>query len=108
MLSKRTMVKRNKEEKEKIILDCQRIGVVAGCRKHGIYSTSYYGWLEKYEAHGIDGLEDQRGKSQDIKIKKLEKENKLLKEIIAEKELEGKMKDKLLKKKFAQWNRKKK
>jgi putative transposase len=35
------------------------------------------------------------------RIRELEKENKLLKEIVIQKELEGKLKDDLLKKKFA-------
>ena len=41
-------------------------------------------------------------------LKRLEKENKLLKELLAEKDLESKMKDELLKKKFAQWEKKEK
>jgi putative transposase len=40
-------------------------------------------------------------------IKRLEKENSLLKKLLAEKELEGHLKDEMLKKKYA-WARKKK
>ena len=40
--------------------------------------------------------------------KKLAKENELLKKLLAEKELEAKLKDEILKKKLAQWNRGKK
>jgi putative transposase len=40
----------------------------------------------------------------DLMLKRLEKENKLLKEMLAEKELESRLKDELLKKKIAQWN----
>jgi putative transposase len=39
-------------------------------------------------------------------IRRLEKENSLLKEIIADKELEGKLKDELLKKKYPLTKRK--
>jgi putative transposase len=105
MLTKRIMQKRSKEEKERILIDIGRIGVVAGCRKHGLSANTYYQWLEKYSAHGIDGLEDRRGKTNEHMLRKAEKQIKLLKEILAEKELELRMKDELLKKKMAQWNR---
>jgi len=105
MLMKKELHKRSSQEKEKIIHDIQRLGIVAGARKHGISKSQYYDWLQRYNAHGIEGLEDRRGKNLDAQVKKLEKENKLLKEIIAEKELESRMKDELLKKKIAQWNK---
>ena len=105
MLTKRIVKKRSKEEKERILLDIERLGVVAGCRKHGLSVSVYYAWLEKYQASGIEGLEDRRGKTNEALLRKAEKENKLLKEILAEKELELKMKDELLKKKMAQWKR---
>lgn len=108
MLTKREMKKRTKEEKERIVLDIQRLGVTAGCRKHGIFATSYYEWLEKYQASGVDGLEDRRGKSNENLLRKYEKEIKLLKEMIADKELELKMKDELLKKKMVHWQNVKK
>lgn len=105
MLTKRIVKKRSKEEKERILLDIERLGVVAGCRKHDLSVSVYYAWLEKYQASGIEGLEDRRGKTNEALLRKAEKENKLLKEILAEKELELKMKDELLKKKMAQWKR---
>lgn len=108
MLSKRVMKKRTKEEKERILLEIQRLGVVAGCRKYGVDPTTYYSWLDKYQAHGINGLEDRRGKSQEAAMRRLEKENRLLKEILAERDLEIKMKDQLLKKKMEGWERAKK
>jgi putative transposase len=99
---------RSKEEKERILLDIQRLGIVAGCRKHNIVRTVYYDWLKKYEAHGIEGLSDQRGKSFEAQMKKLEKENKLLKEIIAERDLEIHLQQELLKKRLQQWKKEKK
>jgi transposase-like protein len=44
MLSKKEVMRRTKEEKERILLDVQRLGVVAGCRKHSISKANYYGW----------------------------------------------------------------
>lgn len=108
MLTKRVMKRRTKEEKERILHDVQRLGVVAGCRKNGIDPSTYYDWLERYEASGVDGLEDRRGKNSDATLRRLEKENKILKEIVAEKDLEIRMRDELLKKKKMEWQRAKK
>jgi len=108
MLPKRVIVKRTKEEKELILLDIERLGVVAGCRKHGIYATTYYEWLEKYKASGIEGLADQRGRTNEKELREAQKQLRMLKELLAEKELELKMKDELLKKKMAQWKNAKK
>ena len=90
--------KRTAKEKEKILLDIQRIGVTIGCRKHNLSKSLYYEWLRRYNAHGLEGLEDRRKVDTDAQIKKLEKEIRMLKELVAEKELESRMKDELLKK----------
>ncbi|MGQ9620339.1 MAG: helix-turn-helix domain-containing protein [Bacteroidales bacterium] len=108
MLMIKQIHKRTAQEKERIILDIQSLGVIAGCRKYGISKTLYYYWVNKYKASGIDGLEDRRGKNMDFHIKRLEKENRILKELLAEKELESKLKDELLKKKFGQMGKKEK
>jgi putative transposase len=105
MLMKKQFHKRTPEEKEKIILDIQRLGIIAGSRKYSISRALYYEWLEKYTASGLEGLQDRRGKSMDMMYKRLEKENKLLKEMLAEKEIESRLKDELLKKKIAQWDK---
>jgi putative transposase len=44
----------------------------------------------------------------DSLVKRLEKENRILKELLAEKELESKLKDELLKKKFGLQGKKEK
>jgi len=100
MLMVKRMHKRTPQEKERILLDIQDLGVIAGCRKYGLAKTLYYEWLDKYNASGMEGLEDRRGKNMDAHVKRLEKENRILKELLAEKELESKLKDELLKKKF--------
>jgi len=108
MLMVKRLHKWTPQEKERIILDIQNLGVISGCRKHGISKALYYYWANKYEASGIEGLEDRRGKNMDAHVKRLEKENRLLKEMLAEKELESKLKDELLKKKFGQLGKKEK
>jgi len=104
MLMRKKRKKWTKFEKESILKDIQRVGVVAGCRKHGIATRTYYDWLDKYNAGGIDGLDRQYRASADAELKQLRKENRLLKEMLAEKELEARLKDELLKKKMEAWN----
>lgn len=108
MLMKKPHQKRTAEEKEKLLVDINRLGIVVGLRKHNLSKTLYYHWLERYNAHGLEGLEDQRRKGNEALLRKLEKENKMLKLLLSEKELESKMKDELLKKKIAQWDKGKK
>jgi putative transposase len=108
MLMVKRMHKRTPQEKERILIDIQELGVIAGCRKYGLARTLYYEWLDKYNASGLEGLEDRRGKNMDAYAKRLEKENRILKELLAEKELEAKLKDELLKKKFGQQVKKEK
>ena len=108
MLMSKKLGKRTPQEKEKILLHIQVLGVIAGCRKYGLARTLYYEWLNRYNALGLDGLEDRRGKFLNAKFKRLEKENKILKELLAEKEIESKMKDELLKKKFGQQGKREK
>jgi hypothetical protein len=105
MLVKNLHAKRTKEEKERIILDVQRLGVVAGCRKHGCSPSMYYYWLELYNALGIEGLDHRKTSDQRAELNRLKKELAISKEIIAEKELQIKLQSELLKKRIAQWNK---
>jgi putative transposase len=96
------------EEKVSILKDIKKIGVVEGCRKHGIYATTYYDWKKKYEEKGADGLVPRYGRKESGELKKVQKENERLKKLLAEKELELSIKTDLLKKKMAQWKSAKK
>jgi putative transposase len=58
------------------------------------------------ETMGEEGFAHRMSPDQLKRIRELEKENKLLKEILIQKELEGKLKDELLKKKLALEKRK--
>lgn len=96
------------EEKVAILKDIQKTGVVEGCRKHGIYATTYYDWKKKYEEKGADGLVPHYGRKEAAELKKIQKENERLKKLLAEKELELSIQSELLKKKRAQWKNAKK
>ena len=75
MLMVRAIHKRTAQEKEKILLNIQTLGVTIGCRKYDISKQLYYDWLYRYNASGLEGLEDRRGKNMNAQIKRLEKEN---------------------------------
>ena len=90
----------SKEEKLRILEESKMHGVKLTLEKHGIYPATFYGWRKKHEQMGEEGFAHGITPAQIKEIRRLEKENELLKQIIAEKELEGKLKDELLKKKY--------
>lgn len=97
-MSKRTFTK---SKKMSILKEASEQGVIKTLKKHGIYPATYYGWKDKLSSMGEEGLDYGMTKAHLKRIRALEKENRLLKELVADKELEGKLKDELLKKKYA-------
>jgi putative transposase len=97
-MEKRTFTK---EEKLAIIKEVSEQGLKVTLEKHKIFPASYYSWKKKFEEMGEDGFTHGITPAQLKRIRELEKENKMLKELIVDKELEGKLKDELLKKKYA-------
>jgi len=91
----------SKEEKLAILKEAEHAGVQVTLRKHGVYPGSYYSWKKKYEANGEAGLDDQARRRKDQKyIRELEDQVGLLKQLVADKEMELALKDELLKKKY--------
>ena len=85
------------EEKLAFIQEAEGEGVVATCRKYGIYASEYYQWKRRSDALGIiEGLSSRR--SRDPEFEKLMRENQRLKQLLADKELELNIKESLLKK----------
>lgn len=97
-MSKRTFTK---QEKMSILKEASEQGVLKTLEKHGIYPATYYSWKQKLRSMGEEGLDYGMTKAHLKRIRSLEKENRLLRELVADKELEGKLKDELLKKQFA-------
>ena len=95
-----------KEEKLKILEEAQKNGVSLTLDKYGVYPATYYSWKKKYETMGDSGFRHGMTPAHLKEIRRLEKENELLKKILAEKEVESRLKDDLLKKKYP-WARKK-
>lgn len=94
------------EEKLAIIKEAERNGQKVTLAKYDIYASTFSYWKKKHLVHGVAGLDHQRSKDRDALIKKLEKENETLKILLAEKELEGKLKNEMLKKKYPELRRK--
>jgi len=103
MTNKRTFTK---EEKLQVLKEAEEKGVKYTLEKHGIYPATYYSWKSKYEEMGELGFRHGMTPAHIKEIKRLEKENTLLKQLLAEKEIEGHLKDEMIKKKYA-WARKK-
>lgn len=85
------------EQKLEILKEAEREGVTATIRKHQIYGNTLYQWKDKYASRGEDGLRESYQRI-DPEVKRLEDENRRLKEIIADKELAIRIKDEMLKK----------
>ena len=97
------MKKRRKftpEEKLSILKYGEENGVMESCRRFGIANSLYYKWRDKYETEGIEGLQPRYTKRQDHRLSELEKENLLLKKLLAEKEMELSLAKELIKKKY--------
>ena len=93
------------EEKEYMLKEIEKLGVVEGCRQYGIYPSTYYEWQEKYNSGGKEALKPQYIQRTEKVVKQLEKENERLKKLLAEKELANMLKDELLKKTLQQWKK---
>lgn len=93
--------RKSKEEKLQILKEASQNGVTLTLEKYGIYPATYYTWKQKYEDMGEDGFRHGMTPDQLKEIKRLQKENQQLKELLITKELESKLKDELIKKKYA-------
>lgn len=95
-----------KEEKLSILEEAGRNGVKVTLAKYDLYPATYYYWKSKLIVDGEDGLEHRKKKDRDAENNRLRKENEALKILLAEKELESKLKDELLKKKYPELRKK--
>ncbi|MFZ4802774.1 MAG: transposase [Chlorobium sp.] len=98
LMKKRTFTT---EEKIRIVKEASENGVTATCEKYGLYAASFYSWKKKLDQMGVEGLQHGMTPEHLKRIRQLEKENQLLKQLLAEKELEGRFKSELLKKQYA-------
>ena len=85
------------QEKLSILKEADNEGVKKTLDKYGLYPATFYYWKRKYANTNADGGKQVASAST---VRKLEKENAMLKQLLAERELESKLKDELLKKKY--------
>lgn len=75
--------------------------------KYGVSYHQIYSWLRKYEAKGVEGLNDRRGKAKPedelTEADKLRMENKILQAKIKDQEMEIKLLKKLRELKGGDW-----
>ena len=95
-----------KEEKLQILEEVKQKGLQVTLAKYDLYRGTYDYWRKKHLSHGESGLDHSLIKNRDKEIKKLEKECTALKILLAEKELESKLKDEMLKKKYPELRKK--
>ena len=101
-MKKRTFTKK---QKLAILKEASEQGVSATIEKHGLYPATYYSWKKKLETMGEAGFRHGMTPAHLKENKRLQKENALLKKLLAEKELAGHLKDQLIKKHYARTQR---
>lgn len=90
-------------EKLEILTKSEEIGIVETCRKYSVSTGTFYSWKKKHDSHGEAGLQvtyDVRSKE----LKQAEEENRILRKLLANKEIELEVSRELLKKKFGTSN----
>jgi putative transposase len=96
----------SKDQKIKILKEASTIGLPETIEKYGINPATYYSWKKKFSEMGEEGFAHGMTKERLARIKELEQEVDCLKQLLAEKEIESKLKDELLKKKYPKVKRK--
>ena len=87
------------EQKLEILSVSEEIGIVETCRKYSVSTGTFYSWKKKYDSQGEAGLKvtyDTRSKE----LKQAEEENRILRKLLNNKEIELEVQRELLKKKF--------
>ena len=102
MMTRRTF---SKEKKLQILQEAKAEGVKMTLDKYGIYPATYYSWRKKYEQMGEQGMDYGMTKARLKEIRRLEKENAVLKELMVEKDLKIKMQQEIIKKNRPLWEK---
>ena len=89
--------RKSAQEKQRILEESKTLGLVETARKYEISYQALKNWQDIYAISGVEGLRSEAGKVSP-ELKRLQLENQRLKEIVADKELELKIKNELLKK----------
>ncbi|ELI6456132.1 transposase [Flavobacterium psychrophilum] len=87
------------EEKLEILSFSEELGIVETCRKYSVSTGTLYSWKKKHEMQGEAGLKVTYDTSSK-ELKQSEEENRILRKLLANKEIELEISRELLKKKF--------
>ena len=90
-------VKKTLNEKVKLIEESKLLGILETARKYSMHYQTLKNWVDIYGLYGKEGLEPKVVKA-DPELKRLYVENEQLKLILAEKKLELRIKNDMLKK----------
>lgn len=86
-------------EKLEILKESEELGIVETCRKHSVSTGTFYSWKKKFDHKGEAGLQvNYDTKSKELKA--AEEENRVLRKLLSDKEIELEIQRELLKKKF--------
>lgn len=92
----------NQSEKIEVLNYYKTHGMGKTSREFNVSSATIYRWLALFESEGNKGLSEGFQLNKEREFLRLQRENQSFKEIIAEKELEIRIKDALLKKSQSQ------
>ena len=85
------------EEKLEILSFSEDLGIVETCRKYSVSTGTFYSWKKKFEHQGEAGLKvTYNTKSKDLKL--AEEENRVLRKLLSDREIELEVQRELLKK----------
>ena len=97
----------SKEKKLSVLKEVETSGdVTKTLERLGIYAATYYSWKRKYSEMGEQGFGHGMTKARLKEIRRLEKENGILKELMVEKDLKIKMQSEIIKKNRPMWEKK--
>jgi putative transposase len=91
-------------EKLQIINFYREKGIGAASAEFDVSSTTIYNWEKVLALNGEQGLENAKKTDQALAIKRLEREIRELRNIVADNALEIRIKDEIIKKKLAKKN----
>lgn len=87
------------KEKLEILEQAKEFGVVETCRKFSVSTGNYYNWRKKFDQKGEVGLKTTyQRKSKELR--EAEEENRVLRKLLSDREIELEIQRELLKKKF--------
>lgn len=85
-------------EKLEILSQYQKEGVTRTSRQYGVSGTMIYKWQKAFESEGEEGLSGAKQKDKELEYAKLLRENNELKAMVAEKELQIRIQNEIIKK----------